>query len=721
LQGPFQHAVVGSSLVTSDGAVLPIAGARLTLPPQATLALAELYWMGSRALPDSSVVLHRTDGATADVDADACVTATNVVGRGGDNYFSCRADVTAFVGGAALSGRYELEGASFDTVGLAYGEATGALEYENIYSGGFALLIVYSDPNDTYPRLLQVVSGIRAQDGTSTTFIRSDVAAFDDLELSENGGRLTHVGIEGDPEVVGNERLDLCRGPCETTNAVPTNSLRPDLLTGPGNTEGAIFNETIRNESGQVSDVTLQNGIDIDTYDLSAAYRSDSRTSNQFFATNGLLHVASTTGSEMVAHALLVVEITDFDGDGDGLSNVEEDDLGTDPDDPDSDDDGLKDGTEVRGGNPANPDDPTNRITDPLDPDTDGDRLCDGSRTVPGVCTGGEDRNDNGLKDAIETDALDPDTDDDGLADGVEVLDGSYPGPVDNDPARTGSQTDPLDADTDDDGLSDGAEDADRDGSFSPAREETDPTDADTDDGGEKDGSEVVNGRDPVDFPADDNGNLDDNDGDGLTNQEEEDLGTDPNDPDTDDDGLLDGTEVRGENPTNPLDPDTDDDRLCDGPLTVVDVCTGGEDIDRDGARDADETNPNDADTDDDGLGDGVEVLDGRYPGPIDHDPARPGSQTDPLDPDTDDDGAYDGAEDGDGDGELDDGESDPTDPSDFGGRASEPGVAPERIIELPLDPEIMGSAAWACGAAPASAWPVALLALALLPRRRRR
>jgi hypothetical protein len=712
MQGPFQHAVVGSSLVEPDGTVLASAGASLRLPPRATLAMAELYWMGSRLTVDDAVTLRRTDGRTTSVTAGACVTAANVVGRGGDNYFSCRADVTAFVGGSALSGRYEVADVDFDTLGLAYGENVGTSEYLNIYSGGFALLIVYSDPDDSYPRLLQVVSGIRAQDGTDTVFLRSSVAGFSDLELSENGGRLTHVCIEGDPEVVGNERLDLCRGPCATTGAVPANTLRSDLLTGPGNPEGGIFNETITNESGQVADVTLRNGIDIDTYDLTAAYVPGNRAANQFFAASGgALHVASTTGSEMVAHALIVVEITDFDGDGDGLSNVEEDTLGTDPEDPDSDDDGLLDGTEVRGGNPANPDDPANRITDPLDPDTDNDRLCDGSRSVAGVCTGGEDRDDDGLRDAAETDALDADSDDDGLSDGVEVLDGAYGGPIDRDPSRPGSQTDPLDDDSDDDGLSDGAEDDDRDGRFEPAQDETDPTDADTDDGGESDGSEVVNGRDPVDFPADDNGALDDNDGDGLSNAEEEALGTDPNDPDTDDDGLLDGIEVRGENATDPLDPDSDDDRLCDGPLSVAGECTGGEDRDRDGARDADETDPNDADTDDDEITDGVEVLDGAYPGPL-------GPRTDPLDDDTDDDGFTDGAEDDDRDGTLEDGETDPTDPLDFDG-AGEPGP-PVTFVDPPIVKEIMGSAVWACGAGPSSTLPLVLFWLVLLGGRRR-
>ena len=657
-QGPFQHAVVGSALVESDGSVRAVAGADLSLPPGATLALAELTWMGSRLTPDDAVTLRRPDGLTLPVPAQACVIADDVVnGRDGDNYFQCRADVTAFVGAAALSGRYEVSDVDFDTFGPSYGENPGEDEFLNLYSGGFALLIIYTDPSDTYPRLLQVLSGMRAQDGTSEIFVRTAVAAFSDLELSENGGRLTHVCIEGDPEVDGDERLDLCRGPCAGVGAVPDNTLRRDLLTGPDNPEGGIFNETITNEAGQISNVSLQNGIDIDTYDLSAAYVPGNRSANQFFSGGGLLNVSSTTGSEMVAHALIIVEITDFDGDGDGLSNVEEDLLGTDPEDPDSDDDGLLDGTEVRGGNPADPSDPRNSITDPLDPDTDGDRLCDGSRTVAGVCTGGEDVDDDGLRDVRETDPLDADTDDDGLSDGVEVLDGSYPGPLDADAGRLGSQTDPLDADSDGDGLSDGAEDGDRDGTFEPGVtggvRETDPTDPDTDDGGELDGSEVVNDRNPVDDPSDDNGDLDDNDGDGLSNAEEGELGTDPNDPDSDDDGLRDGTEV----------------------------------------------------------------LDGSYPGPL-------GPRTDPLDADTDDDGTNDGDEDSDVDGSLDAGESDPTDPNDFGGNGN-PGLPP---AAPPFDDDvkprlaIMGSAAWAaCGQSPGAPAPLlGLLVLTGLLRRRR-
>ncbi len=53
-----------------------------------------------------------------------------------------------------------------------------------------------------------------------------------------------------------------------------------------------------------------------------------------------------------------------------------------------------------------------------------------------------------------------------------------------------------------------------------------------------------------------------DADGDGLTNDEEAEIGSDPNDPDTDGDGLIDGEEVfLGTDPTNP---DTDGDGSSD-------------------------------------------------------------------------------------------------------------------------------------------------------------
>ncbi|MEZ4315954.1 MAG: putative metal-binding motif-containing protein [Myxococcota bacterium] len=193
------------------------------------------------------------------------------------------------------------------------------------------------------------------------------------------------------------------------------------------------------------------------------------------------------------------------DDDGDGLTNDEEVLIGTDPQDPDTDDDGLTDGEEV-----------IVYGTDPLDPDTDNDGLTDGSE----VHTWG-------------TDPLDPDTDDDSLLDGAEV--------------QTHG-TDPLDPDSDDDGLLDGPE----------VNGTTDPLDPDTDDDGLLDGTEVTQtGTDPNDPDSDDDGLLD--------GREVDDIGTNPLNPDTDSDGMDDGTEVDVAG-SDPFNPDTDGDLIEDGP-----------------------------------------------------------------------------------------------------------------------------------------------------------
>ncbi len=135
-----------------------------------------------------------------------------------------------------------------------------------------------------------------------------------------------------------------------------------------------------------------------------------------------------------------------FDADGDGLSDIEEAELGTDPLNPDSDADGLTDYQEVKFG------------SDPLNPDTDGDGLPDGFEL-----------------EELRTNPLESDTDHDGLSDGDEY---------------TIHGTDPRDPDTDDDRLNDGDE-------FNTYK--TDPLHWDTDRDGYGDGDEIAFGGDPLD------------------------------------------------------------------------------------------------------------------------------------------------------------------------------------------------------------------------------
>jgi hypothetical protein len=89
----------------------------------------------------------------------------------------------------------------------------------------------------------------------------------------------------------------------------------------------------------------------------------------------------------------------DEDADADGLTSEQEERAGTNSTNPDSDEDGLNDGEEVR-----------RYKTDPLNADSDFDGLKDGEEVLK-----------------YKTDPLHPDTDGDGYKDGLEVIQGTDP------------------------------------------------------------------------------------------------------------------------------------------------------------------------------------------------------------------------------------------------------------------------------------------------------
>ncbi len=340
------------------------------------------------------------------------------------------------------------------------------------------------------------------------------------------------------------------------------------------------------------------------------------------------------------------------DTDGDGLINAL---------DPDSDNDGLFDGTELgldcndpatdasRGHCRADADNKT--TTNPLDLDSD-----DG-----GVGDGSEDANLDGRVDAGETDPASPaddplcvDSDGDGLSDAMELMlnlgqadvDSDDDGVPDGEEANPSDDTDgdglvnSLDVDSDNDGLFDGTEigrncnnlglpavvghctaDADLGATT------TSPVNADSDQGGTKDGAEDLNLNGAKDGPnetdptvghPEDDLVIVDNDKDGLSNMQEIPLGINPDDADSDDDGLPDGLEPNPYNDEdkdgviNALDADSDDDGLFDGTemgfnCSNPDTNTAANHCIADGDKGNTTTGPLLSDTDRGGLSDGCE------------------------------------------------------------------------------------------------------------------
>ncbi len=139
------------------------------------------------------------------------------------------------------------------------------------------------------------------------------------------------------------------------------------------------------------------------------------------FSPDGQFLASSTDGESIRLWNLSLLAVTDVqDSDADRLSDEAEIDLGTDPNDPDSDDDGLSDWDEVQVFG-----------TDPLDPDTDGDNLSDGDEVQLYMTNPlNEDTDGDTLPDGTEALELgilptNPDTDGDGIQDNVDPFPGT--------------------------------------------------------------------------------------------------------------------------------------------------------------------------------------------------------------------------------------------------------------------------------------------------------
>jgi len=200
---------------------------------------------------------------------------------------------------------------------------------------------------------------------------------------------------------------------------------------------------------------TLSSVYDLDGF----RGRTDEIWDSYFNTSIGLLYVSNNCNA---------------DNDGDDLTNCDEEKIGTDPEKPDTDSDGLSDGEEFN-----------TYKTDPLKYDSDNDGLNDKEEIVSyktnplNVDTDNDKLSDYDEVKSYKTDVLNPDTDGDGLLDGDEV---------------EIHKTNPLYADSDSDGLNDSEE---------IIGYKTNPNKKDTDNGSVDDFTEVKRNTNPLN-PKDD-------------------------------------------------------------------------------------------------------------------------------------------------------------------------------------------------------------------------
>jgi hypothetical protein len=270
------------------------------------------------------------------------------------------------------------------------------------------------------------------------------------------------------------------------------------------------------------------------------------------------------------------------DPDGDGLTNIEEFNRGTDPSNPDSDGGGTPDGWEVLNGL-----DPAYKLDDLAD--LDGDGWDSWTEFIHGTDPRNPDTDDDGIKDSLDPNPLYPDTDwfdaDGGFANGdggtESPVDGSFgsggsgsgSGQGSGSGSGSGSGQGQGQGNGQGQGAGQGAGQGNGNGQGSGQNGGDNGQPSDSDGDGISDGEEDSNGNGQVD-PGETDPFDPDTDHDGLRDNEERNVGLNPRNPDTDFDGLSDGSEVRIAH-TDPLDRDTDDDLLLDaeetGPLAISD------------------------------------------------------------------------------------------------------------------------------------------------------
>lgn len=227
------------------------------LPATATVLSAQLYWAGSGSNADYIVTF---EGASLTASRQYSSAA------GGASYFAGAIDVTAQVN-AKRNGSYGFSGLAFAN---------------NIkYCGGFALLVVYSDPGEQF-RVLNIYEGLQAVQNGGVPLTLNNFRL--PSPLAGASGRIGHITWEG----------DLSNG--QTGEDLRFNGYAmSDSLNPPGNQ----FNSA-SNINGDDSSY----GVDFDAYTVDAA---------KFTAGQASIDTLYQSGQDMVLLNAEIVAVPNVD------------------------------------------------------------------------------------------------------------------------------------------------------------------------------------------------------------------------------------------------------------------------------------------------------------------------------------------------------------------------------------------------------------------------
>jgi MSHA biogenesis protein MshQ len=214
------------------------------IPSGATIKSAQLYWAGSGTTADYTVTF---DGVT--VTAPTKPTSRQYIAKAVANnttytYFSGAADVTTQVAKKG-NGYYSFSGLKVNN-GSPWCAVQGVV-------GGFALVVVYSHPNEPF-RMLNLYEGFQDFQNTSLKIDLGDFNVPNPLPTNVTG-RVGHITWEGD-QTLSQGGEDLLFNGYEMTDKYPNSST---WFNPPGNQF---------NSASNVTGDSTSYGVDFDIYTL---------------------------------------------------------------------------------------------------------------------------------------------------------------------------------------------------------------------------------------------------------------------------------------------------------------------------------------------------------------------------------------------------------------------------------------------------------------------